>query len=163
MAGIAPKKIKLNVKLTALRADRATAADQVSNQPPAESSRAAGDRPRMLDPPGAAPQRPSGLEPSQSEVLVPQHTLAPESRAAAGRPEGSERPLKAAAARARLSEPARAASNRPGHSGLPKVGCSCLFQGVCLCDGASWTQRMAPLLNCLDKFFRYVCIACGMP
>ena len=105
----APKKIKLSVKLSAPKAARAATADQTSTQPPAESSRAAADRPR-------AP------EPSE-----PEHILAPPSRAAGSRPEGSEKPLKVAAGRARLSEPSRAAPNRPGHHRLSKVGCLAPF------------------------------------
>lgn len=106
----APKRIKLNVKLAVPEADRATPADHVSSQPPAQSSRAAANRPRAL-------------EASEAE-LGPQHTLAPQARAGASRPaEGLEKPLKAAVSRARLSEPSRAAPNRPGHRGLAKVSC----------------------------------------
>ena len=114
----APKKIKLSVKLSAPKADTAATADQTPNQPPAEKSRAAADRPRVLGP---------------SE---PEHILAPPSRAAASRPEGSEKPLKVAASRARLSEPSRAAPNRPGHHRLSKVGClSAPFLPKCLLFG----------------------------
>lgn len=111
----APKKIKLSVKLSAPKADRASTADQPSHQLSAESPRAAADRPKALDP-------------SEAEVS-PQHTLAPPSRAAGSRPEGSQKPLKAAVGRARLSEPSRAAPNRPGHHGLPKVRCSFFRKG----------------------------------
>ena len=96
-----PKKIKLSVKLSV------PPAGQDSSQPPAQSSRAAADRPRAV-------------EASEAE-LGPQHSLAAQPRAGASRPEGSQKPHKAAASRARLSEPGRAAPNRPGHRGLAKV------------------------------------------
>ena len=76
----APKKIKLSVKLTR----PAQPGNQLTNQAPAESSRAVTDRPRALDSPAAA------------------------------RPEASDKPRKAAGGRVRQAEPSRAAPKRPG-------------------------------------------------